>query len=161
MIVVSNTSPLSNLLIVGQLELIQQIYRQVIIPPEVDREIRCLQNFGIDLSLYLTATWLQVQIPTDLQFVATLENELDKGEAEAIALALQLKADRLLIDERMGRRIAAQYGLKITGVLGVLNAAKMLGIIPAVKPILDNLMQQAGFRVDRALYEQTLRDVGE
>lgn len=82
MIVVSNTSPLSNLLIVGQLELIQQIYQQVAIPPAVDREIRYLQNFGIDLSLYLTATWLQVQIPTDFQLVATLKNELDEGEAE-------------------------------------------------------------------------------
>lgn len=95
----SNTSPISNLLIVGQFELIQRIYQQVVIPPTVDREVRALQNFGVDLAVYTSATWLSVQMLTDVSLVNSLKNELDDGEAESIALALQLKADRLLIDE--------------------------------------------------------------
>jgi hypothetical protein len=161
MIIVSNTSPISNLLIVGQLELIGQIYQQVVISPTVDREVRALQNFGIDLAAYTSATWLSVQVPTDALFVDSLKNELDDSEAEAIALALQLKADRLLIDERLGRLVASRYGLNITGILGILRTAKMLGLIPTMKPILDDLVQQAGFWIDRALYEQVLKDVGE
>lgn len=86
-----------------------------------------------------------MQLPTDTSLVDKLKEELDDGEAEAIALALQLKADRLLIDERLGRLVAVQYGLNITGVLGVLKSAKMLGLISTIKPILDALVQQAGF----------------
>lgn len=157
MIIVSNTSPISNLLIVGQLELIQRIYQQVVIPPTVDREVRALQNFGIDLAVYTSATWLSVQMPTDVSLVDSLKNELDDGEAEAIALALQLKADRLLIDERLGRLVAVRYGLKITGILGILRIAKVLRLIPTMKPILDDLVLQAGFWVDQALNEQVLR----
>ncbi|NDJ17456.1 DUF3368 domain-containing protein [Myxacorys almedinensis] len=161
MIIVSNTSPISNLLIVGQLELLQHIYQQVVIPPTVDQEVRALQTFGIDLTIYISATWISVQIPTDVLLIDTLKNELDDGEAEAIALALQLKADRLLIDERLGRLVATQHGLNITGILGILRTAKVLGLISRVKPILDDLVQQAGFWVDQALYEQMLKDVGE
>jgi predicted nucleic acid-binding protein len=106
MIVVSDTSAISNLLIVGQLELIQQIYQKVVIPLTVDREVRALQTFGIDLAAYTSATWLNVQVPTNVLLVDKLKEELDDGEAEAIALALQLEADRLLIDERLGRLVA-------------------------------------------------------
>ncbi len=161
MIVVSDTSAISNLLIVGQLELIQQIYQKVVIPPTVDREVRALQTFGIDLAAYTSATWLNVQVPTNDVLVDKLKEELDDGEAEAIALALQLGADRLLIDERLGRLVAVRYGLNITGILGVLKTAKMLGIISTVKPILESLVQQAGFWIDQTLYERVLEDVGE
>jgi uncharacterized protein len=161
MMIVSNTSPISNLLIVGQFELIGQIYRQVVIPPTVDREVRALQSFGIDLALYTSATWLSVEIPINVSLVDSLKNELDDGEAEAIAFALQLKTDRFLIDERLGRLVAVRYGLKITGILGILKTAKMLGFVPTIKPILDDLVQLAGFWVDRVLYEQVLKDVGE
>lgn len=97
----------------------------------------------------------------DLLLVEALQQELDDGEAEAIALALELKADRLLIDERLGRSVAQRYGIKITGLLGVLISAKMNGLLSAVKPILDNLIEQAGFRVSRDLYVRTLQDVNE
>jgi hypothetical protein len=161
MIVVSDTSAISNLLIVGQLKLIQQIYQRVVVPHTVDREIRALQTFGIDLAAYTSATWLNVQVPTNDLLVDKLKEELDDGEAEAIALALQLGADRLLIDERLGRLVAMRYGLNITGILGILKTAKMLGLISTVKPILEALVQQAGFWIDQTLYERVLEDVGE
>ena len=102
-----------------------------------------------------------MQVPTDSLLVNKLKEVLDDGEAEAIALALQLKADRLLIDERLGRLVAVQYGLNITGILGVLKTAKVLRLVSTIKPILEALVQQAGFWIDESLYAQVLEDVGE
>ncbi|MGB3557770.1 MAG: DUF3368 domain-containing protein, partial [Geitlerinemataceae cyanobacterium] len=93
--------------------------------------------------------------------VNTLQIQLDPGEAEAISLALELNANRLLIDERLGRSIATQYGLKIRGILGLLINAKEQGLIQVLKPILDDLIDRAGFRVRQDLYDRILQEVGE
>lgn len=97
----------------------------------------------------------------DQAFVERLKDELDAGEAEAIALALELKADRLLIDERLGRQVAQRLGVSVTGLLGVLVAAKQVNLIAELKPILDNLITQAKFWVHPDLYRQILQDVDE
>ena len=95
--------------------------------------------------------------------MACLRNEynLDIGEAEAIALALELKADELLIDERLGRREAVRLGLSITVVLGVLLIAKNRGLIAKVKPIMESLISQANFRISHQLYEEVLQTANE
>ena len=105
--------------------------------------------------------WLEIQTPKNLQLIQSLEQTLDPGEAAAISLASELNADRLLIDERLGRRIATQYGLKVRGILGILVNAKEEGLIPAAKPLLDRLVNEAGFRVSQALYIRTLQESGE
>ena len=91
----------------------------------------------------------------------TLQIQLDPGESEAIALVLELNANRLLIDERLGRNIATQYGLKIRGILGLLVNAKEQGLIELLKPILDDLLARSGFRVRQDLYDRILQDVSE
>jgi predicted nucleic acid-binding protein len=76
-------------------------------------------------------------------------------------LALELQATQLLIDERLGQLEAKRQGLRITGILGVLLAAKRQALIAAVRPIVDALIQQANFRVSAQLYEEVLQLAGE
>lgn len=161
MIIISDTSPISNLLRIGQISLLQQLYGRVIIPPTVHEEIRTLETFGIDTSWLSNTDWLVIQAVRDQALVASLREELDPGEAEAIALSLELKADRLLIDERLGRQVAQRFGLKVTGLLGMLVAAKQDNLIVELKPILDELIFRAKFRVHPDLYRQILQDVNE
>lgn len=161
MIIVSNTSPISSLIIIGEISLLQQIYPKILIPPAVHSELTRLPALQPTMISLLEAGWLETKAPTNLQLLDTLNQTLDLGEAEAIALAVQLSADRLLIDERLGRGIAASYGLNLRGLLGILINAKQQRLIPVLKPILDQLINQAGFRVSQALYDRTLQEVGE
>jgi uncharacterized protein len=162
-IIVSDTSPLSGLAIIGSLSLLQQLYEQVLIPPAVANELARGGEDDDRITLVLLLNWIEVRKPTNVQLVAMLENEsnLDRGEAEAIVLALELSVDELLIDERLGRREANQRGLSIIGLLGVLLVAKRRGIVVAIRPLIDDLMVQAGFRVSGQLYTEILVTAGE
>jgi len=159
--IVSNTSPLSNLAVIGELDLLQQIYPKILVPPVVRSELMQFSEIRPAIATLFTTGWLEVQVAQDFQLIWALEQTLDPGEAAAIALATELKADRLLIDERLGRRIAMQRGLKVRGILGIIVNAKNEGLLLAAKPLLDRLIHEAGFRVSRALYERTLQQAGE
>jgi uncharacterized protein len=161
MLIVSNTSPLSNLAVIGELLLLQTIYPTILIPPIVQIELMRLPETQPLISAHIANGWLKIQSPNNLQLLQTLNQSLDPGEAAAIALAFELNADRLLIDERLGRIIATQYNIKIRGILGILVNAKDQELIPDIQPILDRLIQEAGFRVSQALYDRTLREAGE
>ena len=86
---------------------------------------------------------------------------MDIGEVEAIALAVELNADQVLIDERRGRLIADRFNLQYTGVLGILVEAKSRGFIAAVKPLMNALLNQAGFWIDPALCDRVLQITDE
>lgn len=156
MIVVSDTSALSNLAIVDHLWLLEAIYQTVIIPDVVASELASASNPTISAILQLG--WIQTQFLTNVQLANQLQQErgLDAGEANAIALALELQADDLLIDERLGRQEAVRLGLSIVGILGILLVAKQRSLIPQVQPIMDALINQAGFRVSPQLYQRVL-----
>lgn len=163
MIVVSDTSPLSGLAIAGHLSLLRQIYSQVVIPVAVAAELRRGGQDEPRINEALEVDWVEIRQPTNQTLVKTLQGDrnLDRGEAEAIALALELKADELLIDERLGRREANRLGISITGLLGILLVAKQQGLIPAMRPVMDTLMNEAGFRVSSQLYTEVLKVAGE
>ena len=156
MIVVSDTSALSNLAQVDYLWLLEAIYQTVIIPDVVASELAAASNPTISAILQLD--WIQTQFLTNSQLADQLQQErgLDAGEANAIALALELQADDLLIDERLGRQEAVRLGLSIIGTLGVLLVAKQRSLIPRVQPVMDALIDQAGFRVSPQLYQRLL-----
>ena len=93
--------------------------------------------------------------------VTLLRSELDAGEAEAIALAQEVKADVVLLDERDARRVAMRLGLNVLGTVGLLIEAKRAGRLSSVREQLDALQNQAKFRLSRRLYERALRESGE
>jgi len=163
MIVVSDTSALSNLAIVEQLALLQYLYNKVVIPQAVADELIRASPENAIIKTVLALDWIEIRQVRNLLLVESLrrDRELDAGEAAAIALTVELQAQRLLIDERAGRREAIRLGLAVTGVLGVLIAAKAEGVLPAVKPVLDRLIQQAGFWVSEPLYAEILQAAKE
>jgi uncharacterized protein len=156
MIVVSDTSALSNLALVNHLWLLEAIYKTVIVPDAVASELAAASNPIISAILQLC--WIQTQPLTNPQLANQLlqDRGLDAGEANAIALALELQADDLLIDERLGRQEAIRLGLSIIGILGILLVAKQRSLIPQVQPVMDALIDQAGFRVSPQLYQRIL-----
>jgi predicted nucleic acid-binding protein len=109
------------------------------------------------------APWVEIRQVVNRSIVQQLREQarLDIGESEAISLALELKADLLLIDERRGRMEANRLGLRITGLLGLLIEAKQRDLIIAVKPLIDTLITTSAFRVSSALYNQILEIVNE
>ena len=162
MIVVSDTSPISSLFLIQQQNLLPSIFGQVIIPNRVFSELMILETeFDYDLSELKSASWLEIRQVQDQKTVTRLKKVLDDGESEAIALAKEIGADYLLIDEHEGRQIAIDEGLRIIGVLGVLVQAKNHGLIDLVKPIMDDLRRVAKFRISEGLYEQVLKQIGE
>jgi len=136
MIVISDTSPLSGLFRIGYLHLFEPLYGKIIIPPAVKDELLELVHFGSDPSQILSQPWLEIRAFQNAALYQKFRRELDEGEAQAIAIALESGADLLLIDEAMGRKIALREGLKITGILGMLLDAKNMGLIVAVKPLM-------------------------
>jgi predicted nucleic acid-binding protein len=154
MVVVSDTSPITNLLKIGKIDLLQQIFGEVIIPVGVYEE---LTRIPAQKKKIENINWIKKHNARDEILISNLLKLLDKGESESIAL----DADYLLIDERKGRKVANEYGLTITGILGVLRKAKFKGQIEKVKPLLDQLRKDAGFRIHQKLYEEILKDVGE
>lgn len=159
MLVVSNTSPILNLAIIGHLDLIKEQFAQVSIPPGVLAELKINEDRPGSLAMQVAIAegWIKVQSLTQSQIIVQLLGQtLDQGESEAIALALEQQADWILLDERDGRKMAKSLGLKITGILGILLKAKQSGSLSLLKPALDDLIQIAGFRIAPDLMVQIL-----
>jgi predicted nucleic acid-binding protein len=161
LIVVSDTSPVLNLARIGRLDLLALLYRRVIMPSAVFEElIRSRSDLppAIDLA---SQPWLTVAAANDRNRVQELLEYLDPGEAEAIVLAIELRADLLLVDERRGRRVASEAGLAITGLLGIIASAKRAGLVELAKPLLDELIHGARFWIGPDLYAEVLSELGE
>ncbi|MBI1224455.1 MAG: DUF3368 domain-containing protein [Bacteroidetes bacterium] len=162
MIIVSDTSPISSLFLINQLELLPVVFGRIIIPQTVMAELRVLEtDFGHDLATLRSAPWLEILKATDINEVNRFKQFLDAGESEAIVLAKELHADYLLIDDKQGRNAADHEGLTTIGVLGVFLLAKKAGTINAVQPLMDDLRSQAKFFIREDLYEKVLRLAGE
>jgi len=160
MIIVSDTSPISNLAAIGQLHLLQKLYGTVMIPVAVYQEI--LNSGATDTATLAVKNldWIQVKSISNLAWLKTFQSNLDPGEAEAIVLAMELNADRLIVDERRGRQKAIHSGIKVIGLLGILLASKKQGLIAEVKPLLDALIVH-GFWIRNELYAELLKLSGE
>ncbi|MFN0075360.1 MAG: DUF3368 domain-containing protein [Prosthecobacter sp.] len=163
MLVVSNTSPVSNLAVIGQLALLRDQFGTIIIPDEVEVELSRLRHPPAQREIaqafadgWLISMAVPAQAPSPL-----LLDKLDQGERAAIRLALELKANRLLIDEADGRSVATSLGVSITGVVGVLIEAKKRGQLASLKAELHRLRREARFFINPLLESRALAAAGE
>lgn len=153
MIVVSDTSPVCYLVLVGQIDLLPRLYGQVVIPQAVQNELVDARS-PVQVQQWISQPpdWLKVQ-PVSLSPDTALEI-LDWGEQSAILLVEQLGADLLAVDEMVGRRMARSRGLRVIGTLGILEEAGRLGWINL--PFVLEQLRQTTFRVSEQLIQQIL-----
>ncbi|HEX6384613.1 MAG TPA: DUF3368 domain-containing protein [Anaerolineae bacterium] len=156
MIVVSNTSPLTNLAAIGQFDLLQQLYTSIHIADGVWDELNAYGQVWPGSTQVAAASWVKRHQVQNQTLVAVLRRDLDRGEAESIALAIELEADLILLDEKDGRHAAQRLGLRPIGVLGILLEAKGKGAIESIRPLLDTLQKTAGFYLSNSVYRAIL-----
>lgn len=154
-IVISNTTPIISLALVGHLDLLKKLYEEVVVPSAVAGEILAAGQLKTGVKEFQQATWLK-RIELADSSRADLLVDLDRGEAEVIALAQELNADLIILDERLGRHHAQHLGLTLTGTLGVLLKAKQEELILEIKPLIEQL-QKGGIRLGRPLVAKVLQ----
>jgi hypothetical protein len=159
-VIVADSSPLIALAVIDQLELLSRLYAKVLIPPAVWDEVT-VQGEGLPGAQAIRqAQWLTVQVP-EAGLVEPLSILVDRGEAEAIALAQGISGSTvLLLDDAQARRVAERLGIARIGTLGILRRAKNMGLIFEVKVYIDQLLAN-GIYIRTNLVEAVLRDVGE
>jgi uncharacterized protein len=160
-IVVADTSVIVNLARVGHARLLQKIYHEVWIPGKVAEEFTRLASANPHFYGLQLPAWLQIRDPIMIPQHIQTNDLLDDGECAALALALEMPADAVLIDEENGRMIAAELGLKRVGILGILLRAKKDGLVPALNPIFESLQRDANFWVSLSLRQEILQLAGE
>lgn len=164
MLVVSDTSPITNLAAIGHLDLLQKLYAQITIPEEVRDELvlgGAGQNPGareVQSESWFIVVGIDAQERGQL---ARMYPALDVGEVAALALAVARSADLVLLDDKAARHAASALKLSYVGIVGILLAAKSRGLVTLVKPILDDLRASAGFRLADAIYQGALHHAGE
>ena len=161
MSIVSDSSPIINLARIGELNLLRQLYEELVIPEAVWQEVVVEEVRQPGADEVKAATWIKTRSVTNRQLIRALQQELDAGESEAIALSLEVESELLLMDERLGRETARHLGIRFIGLIGILIEAKRKGIIRGVKPHLDKLRDIAGFRISNSLYLRILQDEKE
>lgn len=161
MIVVADAGPLIHLAAIGQLELIHRLSPEVLVPQAVFDEVVVVGAGLPGAAAVGTASWIRIVTPTRGDVVAALlGGGLHLGEAQAIAVAVEVGADRLLIDERQGRLTAEAMGVAVVGSIGILIAAKARGDLVELAPHLKAL-RESGLWLSDALIARVLLAVGE
>ena len=156
--IVADASPLIGLAILNHLDLLSSLFEELYLPPAVYGEItQTAKPYAETLRRELADRVKPVQ---NRLAVELLSNDVDRGEAEAIVLALENDIPDILIDDAKGRRVARLYNLHPLGTIGLLLQAKRTGHITQVKPLLDTLIANK-IRIGPALYQEALELAGE
>jgi predicted nucleic acid-binding protein len=157
---VSDTSPLLFLAKLDRLDLLRRTAVEIAAPNAVLQEIQQRPDEASRKLQEAQRSWLKARPVTDKALVEVLLADLDEGEAEVIALAVELQADRVLLDDLDGRRLARRIGLTPVGTLGLLLAARRQGEIPSLRAEIEKLLE-CGFRAHEDLVAAVLREAGE
>lgn len=156
MVIISDTTALSNLIKLGKLHYLKEIFHKIIIPKAVYHELIPLKGYRLDLTEIENGDWVQIEIAEKGVLYTELLQKLDLGETEAIVLAQQVKADYLIMDEKKGRLEAAKLGIKTIGLLGILILCRRSGICTNLKAEMDDLRLNAGFWINEKLYQEVI-----
>lgn len=148
-VIISDTSCFIVLTNIGELDLLHRLYGQIMTTPDIAAE------YGAALP-----PWVTIASATDKSRQPLLELQLDKGESSAIALALELPQSTVILDDYKARKIAARLGVPVTGTIGIIIKAKLTGIIPAIRPLLEKI-KHTNFRLSADLELQALLTAGE
>lgn len=159
MIVVSDSSPLIALSRTDHLSVLRRLFGTVLVPEAVMRELATETGWHRHV-LHREHPWVEPRKVESDHLVSSLLVDLDPGEAEAIALAMEVDADLVLLDERRGRQRANDLGLRYTGTVGLLLEAKRRGYLPRIQPVLKAL-REAGFWLGEDVYQRALILAGE
>ena len=161
MIVVADTSVLLNLAFLGQEGLLSALFGSVDVPEAVSREFTRLAATSGRFAGLTFPAMCQITHVNGIPAPIASDPRLDAGESEALALALSIKADAVLLDEVAARDCASSLGIPVIGTLGLLVRAKQDGHIPLVVPLLRKLLVEGRFRASPALVHATLKRAGE
>ncbi|MCG7849057.1 MAG: DUF3368 domain-containing protein [ANME-2 cluster archaeon] len=161
---ISDSSTLIHTAGIGCLEVLKGFYNKILITPGVWKEV-VEEGHGrpgaLEVKEACSSGWVKIMAPTNESVVLLLKRELHTGEAETIALAIEQHPDVVFLDESEARRVAKLYGLRITGIIGILIRAKSEGKIVSLRDELDKLRNEAGFWIDDELYNRVLQSVAE
>ena len=159
--IVSNTTPISNFLHLGQLEILKKIFKELHVPMAVYSEIEAYFAGDNQWQKCLDEDFfIKAEIQTSAK-IKELMTHLHIGEAEALCLCIENNAKLCLLDDRDARIIARLNNIPISGTLGVLMKAKKMGIIESVKEPMDQLRTDHHFWIDDAMYNKVLNLSGE
>ncbi len=153
---ISNSSPLIALSTLEKLDILKTLFGNIIIPEAVYDEV-----FTRGFDKVSVPGFLAIEKISDKNLMVSLEMQIGYGESEVIALALESKITRVLIDDKQARKIAENLGLKVMGTLGVLILAKEKQLIKDIKPLVLELIEKINFRIDRNVLNKALRLVNE
>ncbi len=162
--VVVDSSTLIHLSAIGRLPLLKELYGKLTVPPGVWREVVEQgrdRSGAAELEAARREEWLEVRAPGNEPLLRSLRHELDEGEAEVLALAIEHEASLVLLDESEARRVASVFALEKTGAIGVLIRAKLEGRIDSLRTDLDRMRSETGFWIEEGLYKRVLQEVGE
>jgi predicted nucleic acid-binding protein len=159
--VVLDTSVVLNLCLLGREALLSSLYERVLAPPAVKDEFQALAAGDPRFAGLRFPGFVDVVVPDESPRTGPSMAHLQSGEVAAILLALQLRSDAVLMDERAGRIVASSLGLRPLGLLGVLLDGKRQGLVSAIGPLLDRLDKKAGFWIAPSLRSAILTEAGE
>ena len=156
-IVISNATPIISLCSVGYEFVLKELFHNIFIPKAVDMELRSLDKPG---SRFSDLKWVEVVSVQNEEVIVFLRKDIGKGEAETIALAKQMNADIVIIDENAGYQIARHFGLPVVRTFSILKIAKDKKIINKIRPIVEQMVQR-GRWYSKNVIDKFLGDVGE
>ncbi len=155
-IVVVNTSPIIYLSSINKINILKDLFHEVFIPDAVKREVLSGGKDSSGFKEMKGKDWIKTKKIKNKLAKEYLLTDIDNGEAEVIVLAEELKADTVIMDDKLGRQIAHLRGCNVVGTLRILVAAKEKGLITEVKPLLEKL-KEAGFWISEDLYKAVVK----